>query len=72
MSKQIGNLQNESVYANENEALQDINRLIKLNDFDGLKLRIVQIYKEKGEQEKLLKAINQDLEDLREELDTKD
>ena len=46
---------NDSVYANETEAITDINRLIKLNDFEGLKLRVLQIYKEKSAQEEVIK-----------------
>jgi hypothetical protein len=38
-----------SVYQNEQEALSDLNRLIRLNDFEGLKLRVVSIFKEKDE-----------------------
>lgn len=38
------------MYANEEEALTDINRLVRLNDFEGLKLRVLQIYKEKAMQ----------------------
>jgi hypothetical protein len=34
--------------------LNDINRLIKLNDFEGLKLRVMQIYREKEDQDKIL------------------
>jgi hypothetical protein len=65
-------MNNDTVYANENEALNDINRLIRLNDYEGVKLRVLSIYKEKGEQENLLKEIDNDLDNLREELDKKD
>ena len=52
--------------------MQDINRLIKLGDHEGVKLRVIQIYKEKTEQDKLLREIDNDIDNLRNELETKD
>lgn len=72
VSNKISQLQNESVYDNENDCLNDINRLFKINDYDGIKKRILQIYKEKNEQEQVLQAIHSDLGNLKDELETKD
>ena len=47
-SKKREKLAEEQVYKTEDEAKDDIARLIKLNDFEGVKMRIAQIYKEKA------------------------
>lgn len=60
------------MYENELDCMNDINRLIKINDFEGVKKRILEIYKEKTEQDKLLKEIDGDLNNLRDEIETKD
>lgn len=52
--------------------MNDINRLIKINDFEGVKKRILEIYKEKNEQDKVLKEIDGDLNNLRDEIETKE
>ncbi|CDW75105.1 low quality protein: centromere-associated protein e [Stylonychia lemnae] len=55
MSEQVNSkvhqLKQDKVYQSQQDALQDITRLIKLNDFEGLKLRVKQIFKEKEELE---------------------
>ena len=53
-NKRLEKLKSESVYQSQSEALQDLNRLIKLQDFKGLKLRVMQIYKEREEQERII------------------
>lgn len=35
------------MYRNAEETLQDINRLVMLNDFDGLTRRVMQLFKER-------------------------
>jgi hypothetical protein len=44
-----------SVYASRDQALDDLTRLHKLNDFDGIKLRVMQIYRERSEMEELVR-----------------
>lgn len=43
----MNSLMNECIYNSEEEVLNDLSRLIKLDDFEGLKLRVVQIFKER-------------------------
>lgn len=42
------------MYNNQQEALMDLTRLFKLNDIEGLKLRVIQIFKEKTSIEDLV------------------
>lgn len=37
----------ESVYSNEEEANSDLSRLIKLKDMEGIRLRFMEMYKER-------------------------
>mmetsp|Transcript_9332 Transcript_9332/g.7102 ORF Transcript_9332/g.7102 Transcript_9332/m.7102 type:complete len:137 (+) Transcript_9332:1493-1903(+) len=53
-SKQKEQIQGDSVYKTEEEAMNDIARLIKQNDFEVVKKRVAQIYKEKQQQEELM------------------
>ena len=47
----------DSVYHSKEEALDDLSRLIKLGDGDGIKLRVMQIYRERGEIERICEEI---------------
>ena len=62
----------ESVYANENEALSDLNRLLKLNDAEGIKLRVMEIYKEKALLDNYLTEVEDDGEQLRVDVNEKE
>ena len=71
-SKQRQKLQNDSVYGNEEEAVHDLARLIKLNDLEGVRLRVLQIYREKQEQEKLIEEMDNQTQLMGEQLEKKD
>jgi hypothetical protein len=45
------------VYQSKEEAMEDLARLIKLGDGDGIKLRVMQIYRERGEIERIFEEI---------------
>jgi DNA repair exonuclease SbcCD ATPase subunit len=45
--------QTNAVYTSRDQALDDLTRLHKLNDFDGIKLRVMQIYRERTDLEDL-------------------
>jgi hypothetical protein len=45
------------VYHSKEEAMEDLARLIKLGDGDGIKLRVMQIYRERGEIERICEEI---------------
>jgi hypothetical protein len=45
------------VYHSKEEAMEDLARLIKLGDGDGIKLRVMQIYRERGEIERIFEEI---------------
>ena len=47
----------DSVYHSKEEALDDLSRLIKLGDGDGIKLRGMQIYRVRGEIERICEEI---------------
>ncbi len=47
----------DSVYHSKEEALDDLTRLIKLGDSDGIKLRVMQIYRERDEIERVCEEI---------------
>jgi len=50
----------------------DINRLIKLNDFEGVKMRVTQIYKEKADQDNLMEEMDKQAQFMSEELEQKE
>ena len=49
--------------------MQDLNRLIKLQDFEGLKLRVMQIYKEREEQERIIEEQQEIMVQFKEQMD---
>ncbi|CDW80672.1 kinesin motor domain containing protein [Stylonychia lemnae] len=61
-----------SVYGNQQEALQDILRLFRLNDIEGLKLRIIQILKERDSIEDLLSDCIENLKSQKDQLEIRD
>ena len=52
--------------------MSDLTRLIKLNDLEGVKLRVLQIYKEKAEQDKLIEQIETQTHTMGEELERRE
>ena len=52
--------------------MNDICRLVKLNDFEGLKIRVMQIYREKEDEEKLINDQQEYLVQLKELNNQKD
>eukprot|EP00347_Sterkiella_histriomuscorum_P021720 403333001 len=68
----LNQLKQETVYQNQQEAIGDINRLIKLGDFEGLKLRFIQVLKEKESQDQILDDQVNIMKSLRMELGQKD
>ena len=49
----VTSTQANAVYTSRDQALDDLTRLHKLNDFDGIKLRVLQIYRERTDLEDL-------------------
>lgn len=47
-------IRTDSVYDSKESAIDDMNRLVKLGDMEGIKLRVIQIYREKQEQDGLI------------------
>jgi hypothetical protein len=57
LDQRLSQLRADSVYHSKEEALDDLSRLIKLGDGDGIKLRVMQIYRERVEIERICEEI---------------
>lgn len=57
LEQRLTSLRADSVYHSKEEALDDLTRLIKLGDSDGIKLRVMQIYRERDEIERVCEEI---------------
>ena len=56
----------KALYASAEETLADIQRLIMLEDFDGLRRRVVQLFKERQACDQTLQTKDFELGELRE------
>ena len=61
-----------ALYSNAEETLSDIQRLIMLEDFDGLRRRVVQLFKERQSCDNMIQTKDIELEELREQLNVRD
>lgn len=52
--------------------MADIQRLIMLEDFDGLRRRVMQLFKERQSCDDMLQTQEVEIEELREQLDVRD
>ena len=64
--------QPKQLYANAEETLADIQRLIMLDDYEGLRRRVMQLYKERQGSDEVIKAREVEMEELRQQLDVRD
>ena len=55
----------KQLYKTENEALQDVYRLIMFEDFEGLKKRAMTMQKERTQCDVHIKAQNEEITELR-------
>lgn len=60
------------LYSSAEETLADIQRLIMLEDYDGLRRRVVQLFKERQNCDENLRTKDIELGELREQLDARD
>jgi len=62
----------EHLYKTAEDTLSDIQRLILLEDFEGLRRRVMQLYRERQSCDELLNTKDIELQELREQLDVRD
>ena len=62
----------QMLYKSAEETLTDIQRLIMLEDFDGLRRRVMQMYKERQTCEQLLQTKDIELNELREQVNIRE
>lgn len=54
LESKVRTIRSEQVYDSKESAMEDLTRLIKLGDVEGIKLRVMEIYREKEEQDVLI------------------
>jgi hypothetical protein len=57
LQQRLSTLRSDSVYHSKEQALDDLARLLKLGDADGIKLRVMQIYREREDLERVCEEI---------------
>ena len=60
------------LYKSAEEALTDMQRLIMLEDFEGLRRRVMQMYKERQTSEQLLATKEIEINELREQVNIRE
>ena len=60
------------LYNSAEEALTDMQRLIMLEDFEGLRRRVMQMYKERQTCEQLLATKDSEINELREQVNIRE
>ena len=59
------------MYRNAEETLQDINRLVMLNDFDGLTRRVMQLFRERQSCDEIIVKKDAEITELQEQLNAR-
>ncbi len=60
------------MYQSAEETLADIQRLIMLEDFDGIRRRVMQLFKERSSCNEVLQSREIEIQELRDQLDVRD
>lgn len=61
-----------TIYKSERDTLEDIQRLIVFEDFEGIKTRMIAMHRERIKCEVLIDAQIQEIKELREQIVTRD
>jgi hypothetical protein len=72
LQSRLQTLKTNSVYTSRDQALDDLTRLHKLNDFDGIKLRVLQLFRERSDLETLFSDSLRTLDSFRLEADRRE
>lgn len=62
----------ETLYKSQEDTLKDIQRLIMLEDFEGLRKRVLQLYKERTSCEDMIQTREFEINELREQVEQRD
>jgi hypothetical protein len=65
-------LKTNAVYSSRDQALDDLTRLHKLNDFEGIKLRVMQIFRERLDLETLFEESFRTSDSFRQEAERRE